>query len=150
MSRPPHIAECKQAARRFSLASSALSNTEDVHTIWFTPLPSASKSRPKTPSEILETMYRADFRQVLCPLIFLVVYILMQSQVQDSLVKGDKELALARCIDLINAHNLPADIKIETIQAMSTIVPLDQARCYLEDAIRIATDLSKTEPKEML
>jgi hypothetical protein len=81
---------------------------------------------------------------------FLAVYILMKSQVQKALVKGDKELALARCINLINAHNLPADIKIETIQAMSTIVPLDHARFYLEDAIRIATDLNKTEPKEML
>lgn len=65
-------------------------------------------------------------------------------------MKGDKNLAHNRCIDLINGPNLPADIKLETIQIMSTTVPLDQACSYLEDAIRIATDLTLKEPKEML
>jgi hypothetical protein len=54
------------------------------------------------------------------------------------------------CIDLINSRNLPSDIKIETIQLMSTTVPLDQARCYLDDAVRMVTDMTKQEPNEML
>jgi hypothetical protein len=33
---------------------------------------------------------------------------------------------------------------------MSTTIPLDQARCYLEDAIRMATDMTNKEPNKIL
>ncbi|PMD34786.1 hypothetical protein L207DRAFT_588295 [Hyaloscypha variabilis F] len=64
--------------------------------------------------------------------------------------KGDLERCHQVCIDLINAPKLPVDLKIETIQIMCTLVPLEQARFFLEDALRLASDMVKAEPGNLL
>lgn len=66
------------------------------------------------------------------------------------MVEGHVNLAYRQCINLINARNLPIDLKVETIQLMATIVPLNQGLLYLEDAIRIADNKITEEPQSLL
>jgi hypothetical protein len=66
------------------------------------------------------------------------------------MVNGDLNLCHELCIELINSSNLPTDLKLETIQVMATIVPLDQGLGYLEDGLRIVEDKIREEPDELL
>ena len=66
------------------------------------------------------------------------------------MIEGDIEGCHQACIDLINTPNLPIDLKIETIHIMSTLVPLDQAHTFLEDALRLAGNKTREEPKNYL
>ncbi|KAE9366013.1 hypothetical protein N431DRAFT_386070, partial [Stipitochalara longipes BDJ] len=66
------------------------------------------------------------------------------------MTEGELELCHQACIDLINATDLPVDLKIKTVQLMSTLVSLDQALSYLEDALRLAGDKMKEEPNDLV
>lgn len=63
---------------------------------------------------------------------------------------GELDVCHRLCIELINANNLPTVVKIETIQVMCMLVPLDQALSYLEDAERIVRDRLQKEPEDLM
>jgi hypothetical protein len=65
------------------------------------------------------------------------------------LAVGELDVCHRLCIELINGHNLPIAIKVETIQILSLLIPLDQALRYLEDADRLVTDSLKQEPEDL-
>jgi hypothetical protein len=49
---------------------------------------------------------------------------------------------------LLNSENLPADLKIETLQLLATIAPLDQAPVYLKEAVDIVLYMKNAYPEE--
>jgi hypothetical protein len=49
---------------------------------------------------------------------------------------------------LLNSENPPADLKIETLQLMATIVPLNRAAPYLKDAVDIVLYMKNQYPEE--
>jgi len=78
------------------------------------------------------------------------ILFLIRSQAQSLMAEGNIKECHQVCIDLINAPHLPIDLKIETIHIMSTLVPLDQALFFLEDALRLAGNKTREEPNDLL